>query len=149
MAYRPHIQDAQQLLTEEEIIGLMPKSFAFVAKLIGVEAALTLIHTYGGTNIFIPNKHAMNINHPITHQIGLNKLHLLAEHFGNINLEIPMGEPVMMAMRNKMIKEGASKKESKTKLARKFGLTVRRIRGIVNEDKPLKLNQEKNLDLFE
>ena len=56
MAYRPHITDAPQVFSDEEIINLMPKNFAFVAKLIGVESSLNLIHTHGGTSIFVPNK---------------------------------------------------------------------------------------------
>ncbi|MDT1857134.1 transcriptional regulator, partial [Acinetobacter baumannii] len=48
MVYRPHITDAQQLFSDEELIALMPKNFAFVAKLIGVKPALSLIESYGG-----------------------------------------------------------------------------------------------------
>lgn len=148
MAYRPHITDAQQLFSDDEIIGLMPKNFAFVAKLIGVEAALQLIDAYGGTSIFIPNKHALNIEHDISRVISLKKLQLLSEQLGNNTVEIPMGSPIVVAMRNRMIRDLARKKESKPKIARKFGVTQRTIRTIVNCEEKLKLNEDRNYDLF-
>lgn len=148
MAYSPHIKDAQQVFTDEEIIGLMPKNFAFIAKLIGINPALNLIEAYGGTSIFIPHKHALVIHHDLAIIIGLNKLQLLAEQMGNNTIEIPMGRPITMAMRNRMIRD-MSKKESKPKIARKFGITMRRIRSIVNGEEKLKVHEEKNLDLFE
>lgn len=148
MAYRPHITDAPQVFTDEEIIGLMPRSYAFIAKIIGVEAALNLINTFGGTCVFIPAKHALNINHEITHVIGLKSLQILADHMGNETIEIPMGTPITIAMRNRAIRKLA-KKESKTKLARKFNVTLRTIRAIVNGEEKLKIKEDRNLDLFE
>lgn len=149
MSYRPHITDAQQVFTDEEIISLMPKSFAFIAKLVGIPQALNLIDTYGGTSIFIPHKHALGIQHDIAGVIGLNKLQLLAEQLGNNTIEIPMGRPITMAMRNRMIRDMSDKKISKPKIARKFGITMRRIRSIVNNDEKLKFHEDQNLDLFD
>lgn len=63
MAYRPHIIDVPQVFSDQEIISLLPKNFAFIAKLIGVEASLNLIHSYGGTSVFVPAKQRLNINH--------------------------------------------------------------------------------------
>lgn len=148
MAYRPHITDAQQVFNDDEIIGLMPKNFTFVAKLIGVEAALNMIHTYGGTNIFIPHRHALNINHDISTIISLKKLQLLSDQLGNSTIEVPMGAPLVTAMRNKMIRNMANEGTSKPKIARKFGVTQRTIRTIVNGEEKLKLNEDRNYDLF-
>lgn len=147
MAYRPHIIDATQFFSDQEIINLMPRSFAFVAKLVGAEAALNLIDTYGGTSLFIPTKPAVAINHEITHVVGLKSLHLLAEHLGRTYIEIPMGTPITVAMRNKAIREYALK-ESRTKLARRFGLTLRSIRAILNSEEKPKNNEDRNYDLF-
>lgn len=148
MAYRPHIADAPTLLSGDEIIGLMPINFVFITKLIGIPQALNMIDAYGGTELFIPSKQALGINHEIAQIIGLNKLQLLASQCGNTYIEIPMGTPITIAMRNRMIKEHA-KKESKSQLARRFQLTKRQIRTIVNKDKPLKIREDQNLDLFQ
>lgn len=148
MAYRPHIADAPTLLSGEEIIGLMPISFVFTTKLIGIPQALNMIDAYGGTELFIPNKHALGINHEIAQIIGLSKLQLLAAQLGNTYIEIPMGTPITIAMRNRMIKEHA-KKESKSQLARRFNLTKRQVRTIVNREEKLKVREDRNLDLFE
>lgn len=50
-------------------------------------------------------------------------------------------------MRNKAIREYAQK-ESKTKLARRFGLTLRSIRAILNSEEKPKYHQDRNYDLF-
>lgn len=148
MAYRPHITDAPQIFTDEEIINLMPKNFAFVAKLIGVEASLNLIHAYGGTCVFVPSKHALNITHDITHIIGLNALKRLSEQLGGTNIEVPMGTPITIAMRNKAVRDYALKEKSKPKLARHFGITLRSIRTILNNEVKPKSNEDRNYDLF-
>ncbi|MBQ5174110.1 transcriptional regulator [Acinetobacter pittii] len=148
MAYRPHIADATTILSGEEIIGLMPVSFVFITKLIGIPQALNVIDAYGGTELFIPNKHALGINHEIAHIIGLNKLQLLANQLGNTYIEIPMGTPITIAMRNRLIRENV-KKESKSQLARRYNLTKRQIRTIVNREEKLKVRVDQNLDLFE
>lgn len=148
MAYRPHITDARQVFSDDEIVGLMPKNFAFVARLVGVDASLHMIDSYGGTNIFIPNKHALNIDHEISRVIGFKQLQMLSEQLGNNTIEVPMGSPIVLAMRNRMIRDMAKRKESNPKIARKFGVTMRTIRTIVNGEEKLKLNEDKNYDLF-
>ena len=105
MAYRPHITDAQQVFTDDEIINLMPKNFIFIARLIKVENALNLIDAFGGTKVFIPKCHALNVQSELAQAIGLSKLQLLAEHLGNETIEVPMGTPITVAMRNRQIRE--------------------------------------------
>ena len=147
MAYRPHITDAQQVFTDDEIINLMPKNFIFIARLIKVENALNLIDAFGGTKVFIPKRQALNVHSELAQAIGLSKLQLLAEHLGNETIEIPMGTPITVAMRNRKIREMAQT-TTKEKLARKFGMTLRSIRGIVNTEERLTVHQDPNLDLF-
>ena len=79
--------------------------------------------------------------------IGLSKLQLLADQLGNDHIEIPMGTPITVAMRNRAIRKEATTM-SKEKLARKFGVTLRSIRGIVNSEEKLPVRQSPNLDLF-
>ena len=143
MAYRPHITDAQQVFTDDEIINLMPKNFIFIAQLIKVENALNLIDAFGGTKVFIPKCHALNVQSELAQVIGFSKLQLLAEQLGNETIEVPT-----VAMRNRQIRELAKKRVSKESLARKFGVTLRSIRGIVNSEEKLPTRQDPNLDLF-
>ncbi|MEG9129339.1 Mor transcription activator family protein, partial [Acinetobacter baumannii] len=134
---------------DEELIALMPKNFAFVAKLIGIKPALSLIESYGGILVFVPHKHALGIHHELSQIIGYSKLQLLSEHLGNNSIEVPMATTITIAMRNRTIREMAAKKESRSKIARKFGVTIRTIRHIVNGEEKLKFNLDQNLDLFE
>ena len=147
MAYRPHITDAQQVFTDDEIINLMPKNFIFIARLIKVENALNLIDAFGGTKVFIPKRQALNVHSELAQVIGLNRLQMLADQLGNETIEVPMGTPITVAMRNRAIREQAPTM-SKEKLARKFGVTLRSIRGIVNSEEKLPVRQSPNLDLF-
>ena len=147
MAYRPHITDAQQVFTDDEIINLMPKNFIFIAKLITVSNALNLIEAHGGTKVFIPKRQALNVNSELAQIIGLSKLQLLAEQLGNETIEIPMGTPITVAMRNRAIRKEATTM-SKEKLARKFSVTLRTIRSIVNSEEKLNVHEDPNLDLF-
>ncbi|ADX02988.1 MULTISPECIES: Mor transcription activator family protein [Acinetobacter calcoaceticus/baumannii complex] len=149
MAYHPQIADAPAYFTEKEILGLIPENFIFVTQLIGIRSALNMIDEYGGTKVFIPHKHALELHHEIAQVIGLNKLQQLSEQMGNCYIEIPMGRPIICAMRNRMVRDHAEKGWSKAKLARKFGITQRRIRGILNKAEILKVHVERNLDLFE
>ncbi len=147
MAYRPHITDAQQVFSDDEIINLMPKNFVFIARLIKVENALNLIDTFGGTKIYIPVRQALNVNSKLAQVIGLSKLQLLSDQLGNNHIEIPMGTPITVAMRNRAIREQAPTM-SKEKLARKFSVTLRTIRSIVNSEEKLNVHEDPNLDLF-
>lgn len=147
MAYRPHITDAQQVFTDDEIINLMPKNFIFIARLIKVENALNLIDAFGGTKVFIPKRQALNVQSELAQVIGLSKLQLLTDQLGNETIEIPMGTPITIAMRNRAIREQADTM-SKEKLARKFNVTLRTIRSIVNTEEKLIIYENPNLDLF-
>ena len=49
MAYQVHIEDAQEVLEDQEILALMPKNWRFIAELIGIENTLRLIKEYKGT----------------------------------------------------------------------------------------------------
>ena len=147
MAYRPHITDAQQVFTDDEIINLMPKNFIFIARLIKVENALNLIDAFGGTKVFIPKRQALNVHSELAQVIGLNRLQLLADQLGNETIEVPMGTPITVAMRNRAIREQAPTM-SREKLARKFSVTLRTIRSIVNSEEKLNVHEDPNLDLF-
>ncbi|ENX33902.1 hypothetical protein F889_02566 [Acinetobacter colistiniresistens] len=147
MAYRPHILDAQQVFSDDEIINLMPKNFIFIARLIKVENALNLIDGFGGTKIYIPVRQALNVNSKLAQVIGFSNLQLLSDQLGNNHIEIPMGTPITVAMRNRAIRKQASTM-SKEKLARKFSVTLRTIRSIVNSEEKLNVQEDPNLDLF-
>lgn len=147
MAYRPHIIDAQQVFSDDEIINLMPKNFVFIARLIKVENALNLIDAFGGTKVFIPKRQALNVHSELAQVIGLNRLQMLADQLGNETIEVPMGTPITVAMRNRAIREQAPTM-SKEKLARKFSVTLRTIRSIVNSEEKLNVHEDPNLDLF-
>lgn len=148
MAYRPHILDAQQVFSDDEIINLMPKNFIFIARLIKIENALNLIDGFGGTKIYIPVRQALNVNSKLAQVIGFSNLQLLSDQLGNNHIEIPMGTPITVAMRNRAIRKQASTM-SKEKLARKFSVTLRTIRSIVNSEEKFNVQEDPNLDLFD
>ena len=56
-----------------------------------------------------------------------------------------MATTITIAMRNRTIREMAARKESRSKIARKFGVTIRTIRSIVNGEEKLKFHLDQNL----
>lgn len=124
--------------------------FGASKRITGTEASfLPSIESYGGILVFVPHKHALGIHHELSQIIGYSKLQLLSEHLGNNSIEVPMATTITIAMRNRTIREMAARKESRSKIARKFGVTIRTIRSIVNGEEKLKFHLDQNLDLFE
>ncbi|MFW2002991.1 Mor transcription activator family protein [Acinetobacter ursingii] len=149
MAYQVHIEDAQEVLEDQEILALMPKNWRFIAELIGIEKTLRLIKEYKGTVLHIPFviKRGLNVEHDIAGVIGLKSLQELAKQLGGQRIEVPMGTMITSSMKFKLIQKALAKGESKAKLARKFGITPRWIREAARAKiKPLE--EDKNLDLF-
>lgn len=54
----------------------------------GFKAAMLMVAAFGGTDVYIPAK--MSPNHRIAQLIGLPAAQFLAQHFGNIELRIPL-----------------------------------------------------------
>lgn len=149
-AYMPHITDAQQVLTDDEIIALMPDSLVFITKLIGVAHVLALIESFGGTNLVIPRKQGIAINNEIAAVIGVERLKAIAEQhqLGGTTLEIPVATSITQQMRNRLICQQAARM-SRSKLARRYNLTIRQIRTIINQPKEIKSKRDdRQQDLF-
>ena len=54
----------------------------------GFKAAMLMVAAYGGTDVFIPEK--MKPTHRIAQLIGFPAAQFLAQHFGSIELRIPL-----------------------------------------------------------
>ena len=54
----------------------------------GFKAAMLMVAAFGGTDVYVPEK--MSPNHRIAQLIGLPAAQFLAQHFGNIELRIPL-----------------------------------------------------------
>ena len=146
--YTPHITDAQQVLTDAEILALMPDGFDYIASLIGISNTLELIEAYGGRDLVIPRKHAVSVNNEIASIIGFQRLQVLAEHFGGDTLEMPKARSIKTYMRNRLILDNP-KNESRASLAHKYNLSMRQLRNIINKPKMIKSkHDDRQQDLF-
>jgi len=115
---------------------MLPESLKEIAEIIGVVPAIQLARDFGGTEIYIPKN--MTADHPIAVCIGLEAATKLAEWAIGDRIEIPRAVGVHLGKRNAEIREAVEQGLSKKKAARKFQLTTRWIRYLVNgsEDDP-------------
>lgn len=108
----------------------LPKVLAEIAEVAGLDAALQLAQTRGGTEIYIPA--ACGPDHWLTQAVGQDAAQAICRHFAGagpgIRLELPLG-PTGSAARarrtiDRLIAEGRSERE----IALAVGCTGRTVR---------------------
>lgn len=121
--------------------SLLPESCLEWAEVVGVNNVLKIISKWGGTRVYVPVE--IDEQHPIAQLIGLKSAEKLAAYCGGDYLEPPMGLVAKLSVRNAQIKR-ESQVLSQSKLARKYRLTIRQIRNIVNDG-----IDDEQMELFE
>lgn len=111
----------------DDLDGL-PELMVELAKVAGVEAAVTICDRYGGNRVYIP-RHASD-HHWLVHCVGRVAANAICEHFANptgIELELPTGARLTRTQRRakleKLIREGYSSSE----ITRRLGVTRRSV----------------------
>lgn len=115
--------------TADEIIKMMPKSMDHIIQIIGIESAIELMGRFGGTQLHIPSLTNISLAQPIVTTIGLGASKVLYQHFGTTAFDIPKGQKVFNALRDKEI---AQSNISGNELAIIHNLTRRQIRSIIS-----------------
>lgn len=96
----------------------------------GPAPTIMLIEHYGGTRLMVPN-HA-DPSHALAQLLGFEAFERLVQEFGGDTIDAPLGTIAKRATRNTRIKAGRAAGETVATLARRFQLTERAIRLIVN-----------------
>lgn len=106
-----------------------------IADVIGLAAALKLAEHFGGTEIYVPLR--IREDHPVARAIGVEAALLLARELGGhtgVRIDMPKADEVTRARRNQAIVAAEQAGVTKPALARRHGLSTRRIRQICNGD---------------
>jgi len=111
---------------DERLMALLPRKLAEVAALIGVPAAVKLANAYGGTELYVPA--TIGADHPIALTVGHGQALLLAEHYGNDYIDVPLGLAWRRAVRNLAVFNARRRGESQSTVARQYGTTTRNVR---------------------
>jgi Mor family transcriptional regulator len=112
----------------------LPPVLADLSEIIGLGAALRLAEAFGGTEIYVPRDPPAD--HPVTQAIGLEAAQRLAQYLGTLTsggrIDVPKGDALSRARRNRAIVEAVAAGASKQQLARTHGLTTRWVRSVCN-----------------
>ena len=107
-----------------------PGIYQDMAQTIGDDATAKLVEQYGGTRLYIPYK--LNPEHPLCQLLGHETSQQLSSEYGGMTVEIPRAIMLQIRKRNELIMADSAAGMSQSKLARKYRLTERTIRKIIN-----------------
>jgi Mor family transcriptional regulator len=109
----------------------LPTVLREIAERIGLDGALKLITTYGGTRIYVPKQ--INPGHSLALLLGEDAAAELANFCGGReHFDIPKAQIAICALRDEKIRADRSAGHTVAELARRYNLTERRIRHITN-----------------
>lgn len=113
-------------------LDLLPPSFAEVAQVIGLPAALILVEHYGGTRLWVPQ----SLEQPwsVTTLIGDEAAQQLVVHCRMERIWVPRCLRALRAVRDAEIRARHAKGEKTDALARAYGLTDRTVWYIVGRN---------------
>ncbi len=82
----------------------LPESLREMVDVIGFEAMMKLVDTFGGTRIRVPaNPRSLHREHPLSQAIGIKAAHQLCEVYAGAEITIPLVAAGMRALRNREI----------------------------------------------
>ncbi|ALQ51931.1 Mor transcription activator family protein [Nitrosomonas ureae] len=120
-------------MTSDINISLLPKTLQEIAQEIGISDTLKLVRHYGGTSVYIPRK--LKVGHELIAVLGIDSATKICEKFGGYDrIEIPKAQMLTLELRNIEILND-KKVLSRSKVARKYGLTERQISKILHRNK--------------
>jgi Mor family transcriptional regulator len=116
------------MFTDSELTRLLPGCIVEMIDVIGLEAALKLVKTHGGTHVWVPAQ--ARGDHWLAEMIGLESLKKLCAYYGYTQIHIPRCVALLRAIKDKSISDGFAAGMTNKDLARAHGTTERTIRRI-------------------
>lgn len=108
-----------------------PGVFEDIKQVIGCEAAALLVSQFGGCSpLYIPAK--LNPEHPLCQLLGEEAAQQLSNEFAGPSVEIPRNVALQIEQRNRLIMADREAGMTQNELARKYQMTTRNIRNILN-----------------
>lgn len=118
-------------MTEESLLGGvdaadLPASLREIVALIGLPAALTLVHHYGGVRLYLPKE--MDPGHVLVRLLGHDAaMRLITYRAAGDYIEVPLAERAIRAARNRAIRARMQRGATAAAVARAFGMTERHV----------------------
>jgi hypothetical protein len=105
---------------------MLPGILAKIARLISIEAALKLAHSYGGSRLYVPARaETVEAEHTLARIIGLGGARRLVEHFGGDKYDIPSARG-LFRWREARLLRAAGKSHREIAATMRIGLTQAR-----------------------
>jgi hypothetical protein len=107
----------------------LPETAQEICEIVGFDATLRLIEDHGGTKLYIPAE--LPEDHFLIELLGEEKAKKLCWHYSTLQVSVPVANQMKATARYRAIVALRQQGYSKTKLARLFQLTERRIEQIL------------------
>lgn len=108
-----------------------PGVFHELRTMIGAEKTAVLVQWLGGTSLYIPSK--LTDEHALAQWLGLELSQTVCAEFGGLSIEIPRMVELKRTERNVQIIADRADGISINKIARKYEMTARNVRNIINK----------------
>lgn len=102
-----------------------PESMQQIVQAIGIDSALALARTYGGSKVWIPTADKLAEVHPVAQLLGMDQALALARIVGGSRLQVPLCQSVNDAIRNAQIVERWQAGDTARQISRTFNMTER------------------------
>lgn len=120
---------------DDESLGLLPKSMAPVVEAIGMSAAISLVHVYAGTRLYVPAPDNLHTEHPLCKLLGEPLAAMLAKAIGGDYLLVPVARTLRDSDRQRVIVARATAGESYADIARSLGMTERAVQATLDRSR--------------
>ena len=125
----------------------LPASLRELRDLIGINATLKLVESWGGIHLKVPGHY--RDDHHLVRIIGQAATVKLVQHYGATPLYIPRAARLVQALRNIEIAERYDNNVSAERLAREYGISERQIWNILKRPETVRRSSPHQPRLFD
>ncbi len=111
---------------------LLPASMADLVDIIGLPAVLSLMKTFGGTEVWVPQK--LSHAHDLVRAIGPEAAQTLCEYMAGERCKVPRGADITREIRNRAIRRERREGAKLAELALRYEVTDRQVLNILNSE---------------
>ena len=116
-------------LSDDEIMNCLTGVTLAIAETVSLKTAVKLTEEYGGCGVTIPVNYSAS--HKLGDLLGEDEFRKLVHFFKGENLDIPIARSLKSKIRNKAIFQAKESGLSTNEIARRFHLTARAVRNII------------------
>lgn len=115
--------------TLNAVIDYLPESMRDIVRVVGIDAAITIVQERGGICMYIPA--TASPDHWLANAIGMEAFTKLVEYAPGWEPKIPLCKEALIAIKEREILKKAQSGKSQAELAREYKMTERGIRKLL------------------